>query len=284
MELTPVSPDDAATKTYQYLRIGMVGIVGLLAVSITIEYLRAGCFQNSISAYYFTPVRTLFVGALMAISAALIFISGRTLAEDVLLSIAGFFAPLVAIIPTTDVGTCWSTNPPAPPVIKGDLAPWVVAGVRNNVPALLIMGVIGLAAVALLPVITNRTTPWRALRHSATSTKAALAIIAIVLAGGCWAYNSWSGFFDHAHGYSAVAMFAFLALAVASNAWTRRRQRDSWFWAYLAIAVAMPLLGAIIAIAGRTWDYTVLVLEAVEITLFVAFWAMQTVRHWNQTV
>jgi hypothetical protein len=284
IDLTPVLPRDAATKTYQYLRIGMVGIVALLVVSIAIEHWQAGCFQHSVSAYYFTPVRTIFVGALMAIGAALIFISGRTLAEDVLLSLAGMFAPVVAIIPTTDVGQCWSTDPPAQPLVDGELAPWVVAGVRNNVPALLIMGVIGLTTVALLPVITKRHGPLRALVDSATSTKVALGTLALVLVVGWWAYNFWSGFFDHAHGYAAIAMFAFLALAVATNAWQQREERDWWFWAYLAIAVAMPTAFIVAWGIGSSSAHAVLVLETVEIALFAAFWSLQTVRYWNSTV
>jgi len=284
MELTPVAPEDAATKTYQYLRIGMIGIVGLLAISVAIEYWRADCFQSSISAYYFTPVRAIFVGGLMAIGAALIFISGRTLAEDVLLSIAGMFAPVVAIIPTTDVGQCWSTDPPAQPVVDGKLAPWVVAGVRNNVPALLVMGVIGLVAVALLPVFTDRRSPWTAFKASATSTKSAIGIIALVLLVGWWAYSFWGGFFDHAHSYAAGAMFGFLALAVASNAWEGRYGRNAWFWAYLLIALAMPLAGLVVWLVGGGRDHAVLVLETVEIGLFVAFWALQTIRHWNRTL
>jgi hypothetical protein len=284
VQLTPVRPKDAATKTYQYLRIGMVGIVGLLVVSLIIEWWRADCFQTSISAYYFTPVRAIFVGGLMAIGAALIFISGRTLAEDVLLSIAGLFAPVVAIIPTTDVGQCWSTTPPAEPVVDGELAPWVVAGVRNNVTALLVMGVIALVAVAILPAVTERRNPLTAFTESATSTKVALGIIALVLVGGWWAYNFWDGFFDHAHGYAAVAMFGFLALAVASTTWEWRNDRNIWFWTYVGIAVAMPLAGVVIWLVGGDWDHAVLALEAVEIGLFVAFWSLQTVRHWNRTV
>jgi hypothetical protein len=289
MKLTTVEPKDAATSTYQYLRIGMVGIVGLLAISLTIEYLRADCFQTSISAYYFTPVRAIFVGGLMAIGAALIFISGRTLAEDVLLSIAGLFAPVVAIIPTTDVGQCWSTAPPAQPVVDGELAPWVVSGVQNNVPALLAMGVVGLIAVALLPVVTKGTNPVAALIDSALATKVALSIIAIVLLVGWWAYTSWDLFYEKAHGYAAIAMFAFLAMAVAANAVQLRGKPNdrSWFWAYASLAVAMPIAGLAVWTIGQVgdgWDHAVLVLEAIEITLFVTFWALQTVRHWNRTV
>jgi hypothetical protein len=287
VELKAVDPDDAAVRTYQYLRIGMVGVVGLLVVSLAIEYLDAGCFQQSISAYYFTPVKAVFVGGLMAIGAALIFISGRTTAEDVALNVAGMFAPVVAIIPTTDVGVCWSSAPPARPIVDGELAEWVVAGVRNNVPALLVMGVVALVALALIPVVTGKGSPIAALGRSDPSTKVGLAVIAVVLLVGWWAYASWDGFFDHAHGYSAVAMFACLAVAVAANAWQLRHDRGRWFRAYLAIAVSMPVAGLLVwaaSIATGGWDHAVLVLETVEIGLFAAFWSLQTVRDWNRTV
>jgi hypothetical protein len=287
VELKAIDPDDAAIRTYQYLRIGMVGIVGLLVVSLAIEYLDAGCFQQSISAYYFTPVKAVFVGGLMAIGAALIFISGRTTAEDVALNVAGMFAPVVAIIPTTDVGVCWSTPPPARPVVDGELAAWVVAGVRNNVTALLVMGVVALVALSLIPVSTGKGSPIAALRRSAASTKVGLGIVALVLLVGWGAYSSWDGFFDHAHGYSAVIMFACLTLAVAANAWQLRHDRNGWFWAYLVVAASMPTAGLLVWVASRAaggWDHAVLVLEALEIGLFAAFWALQTVRDWNRTV
>jgi hypothetical protein len=39
-------------KAYRYLRIGMIGAVLLLAVSILIERSKVDCWQRSISAYY----------------------------------------------------------------------------------------------------------------------------------------------------------------------------------------------------------------------------------------
>ncbi|MBA3654232.1 MAG: hypothetical protein H0W70_08560 [Actinobacteria bacterium] len=50
----------------------------LLAVSILLEHhnVVGGCWQTSISAYYYTPVRAVFVGALMAIGLSLIVIKG----------------------------------------------------------------------------------------------------------------------------------------------------------------------------------------------------------------
>src|SRR5918996_3258587 len=103
-------------KTYRYLRIGMIGAVVLLAVSIAIERSKVDCWQTSISAYYYTPVRAIFVGCLIAVSLSLIVYKGRSTWEDASLNFAGMLAPVVAVAPTTDVGCCWSIAPSPLPV------------------------------------------------------------------------------------------------------------------------------------------------------------------------
>ncbi|MDP8988060.1 MAG: hypothetical protein M3N11_06900, partial [Actinomycetota bacterium] len=81
------------------------------AASIAIEYAAADCWQASISAYYYTPVRGIFVGAIIAVGFSLIVIKGRGMLEDTALNFAGIFAPIVAVAPTTNVGNCWSLKP-----------------------------------------------------------------------------------------------------------------------------------------------------------------------------
>src|SRR6266705_2138388 len=110
-------------KTYRYLRIGMIGAVVLLAVSIAIERSKVSCWQTSISAYYYTPVRAIFVGTMIAVGLVLIVYKGRRPGEDVCLNFAGMLAPVVAVAPTTDVGKCWSIAPsPLPIRADGSLA------------------------------------------------------------------------------------------------------------------------------------------------------------------
>jgi hypothetical protein len=142
----------AVRKTYRYLRIGIVGVVVLLMVSILIERINADCWQTSISAYYYTPVRAIFVGSLTAIGLALIVIQGRTSPVDVCLNFAGMLAPVVAVVPTTDVGLCWSRTPGSLPLNPdGTLSDIVVANIDNNVLALLITGIGGLLVPPQLP-------------------------------------------------------------------------------------------------------------------------------------
>ena len=61
-----------AVSSYRYLRLSIVILVVTLGVSIAIERARASCWQGSISAYYYTPVHSLFVGALVSIGVTLV--------------------------------------------------------------------------------------------------------------------------------------------------------------------------------------------------------------------
>ena len=88
-----------AQKTYRYLRIGLIGAAVMLAAAVVIERWHVDCWQGSISAYYYTPVRAVFVGALVAVGLSLIVIKGEG-HEDVYLNIAGMLAPVVAFVPT----------------------------------------------------------------------------------------------------------------------------------------------------------------------------------------
>ena len=54
----------------------------------------------SVSAYYYSPARDVFVGALIAASLALFALSGRG-PSRALLDAAALFAPLIALVPTT---------------------------------------------------------------------------------------------------------------------------------------------------------------------------------------
>ena len=90
-----------AVSSYRYLRLGMVILVITLGVSIAIERAKASCWQGSISAYYYTPVHSLFVGALVSIGVTLVAMKGRNSLEDLFFNVAGVLAPLVALVPTS---------------------------------------------------------------------------------------------------------------------------------------------------------------------------------------
>jgi hypothetical protein len=117
---TPLTPgqQDFAIKTWRYLRLAMIALVVGLAAAVIYEVARRGgdCVQTSISAYYYTPARAIFIGALIAIGACLICLRGSRDWEDILLNVAGMLAPVVALVPTPAPGVCESraTRTPAP--------------------------------------------------------------------------------------------------------------------------------------------------------------------------
>jgi len=275
----------AAIATYRYLRISIVGAVVLLAVSIAIERSQVGCWQTSVSAYYYTPVKAIFVGVLMAVGLCLIVIKGSTPWEDAALNAAGMLAPIVAVVPTSDVGTCWSVAPrPLPVNDEGELAEWVVANIDNNITALIVTGIAGLIVAAVIATIATRNMKAIAEIGPVQMRLGLLGAMALLI-GGAILFAFWNDFDTRAHGFAAVAMFLFLATAVGLNAWDSRRDPAprAYFWLYASIAFLMIAAAAVMFPLGSSWQHMVLVLEATEIILFAVFWLVQTAEHWDET-
>jgi hypothetical protein len=265
-------------KTYLYLRIGMIGAVVLLAASIGIERSKVGCFQTSISAYYYTPVRAIFVGFLIAVGLSLIVYKGRTTLEDASLNFAGMLAPVVAVAPTTDVGSCWLVAPiPLPVMEDGSLANWVVTNIDNNFYALLIAGAVGLA-VSLIIALAERDDPlfdrW---------TWVPLVFAFLLMVFGWWLIENWGDFYTRTHGWAAVFMIAFLGVAIIAHAIHHRRKGEKGLSGiYLAIAALMALGGILIPWTRVFDEHTVFALEAYEIGLFAIYWIVQTKENWKE--
>jgi hypothetical protein len=258
-----------AVKTWRYLRLAMVALVLGLAVSIAYEYWKVDgeCFQTSISAYYYTPVRGYLVGALVSVGVCLFCLKGSKAWEDILLNLAGLFAPLVALVPTPGTGTCGS--------ILGTTADRN-ANIANNVTALLAVGFVGLAILA-----------FNGLRGRPTRSSIVGFVIAVV-AWGVTAAVFWldrSLFVDNGHYTAAVLMFVCFLLVVASNAlgFKEKTAAATPRNRYGVIAAAMVASVIVIGAAGLLgWDYWILLLEAVLITLFAVFWVIQTIELWDQ--
>jgi hypothetical protein len=270
-------------KTYRYLRIGMIGAVVLLAVSIVIERSKVDCWQTSISAYYYTPVRAIFVGAMIAVGLSLIVYKGRSTWEDASLNFAGMLAPVVAVAPTTDVGRCWSVVPtPLPVKPDGSLAEWVVTNIDNNIYTLLIAGFIGLGIALITAMAVDPKAP---IDRRERGTWVSLGITFLALLFGWWLIRNWADFNTRAHGSAAVLMFAFLIAAIVVQAIEHRRAQDKrFFWVYTAVAALMTV-GGILIPATRIFDeHTVFALEAYEIGFFAVYWIVQTIENWSEKV
>jgi hypothetical protein len=272
----------AAVKTYRYLRLALVGLVVLLFASLALEWAAVGheCVQPTISAYWHTPVRGVLVGVLVTMGICLIALKGSTDAEDVLLNLAGLLAPGVAFIPTTAFTSCISV-----PGSAGD----VTASVANNMQSLFVLGIV---AVVLALVIVVRE------RGSVASLsgwdRVGLAMGFAATAGGAtWFYVSRPTFVEHGHNVAAVPMFLAIVAAVWVNARDvqrtaehtagLRRVRGRYVALYRSISVAMAATLAL-AVVGHLadWTYALLVVEVLLITLFGAFWVIQTRELWNQ--
>lgn len=90
--------------TYFSSRVG-IAIVGILfPLILWLVGLKLGVeLQGSISAYYHTPMRDVFVGSLFAIGAFLYLYKGYSKKEDIVLDFAGIFALCIALLPTSAV-------------------------------------------------------------------------------------------------------------------------------------------------------------------------------------
>jgi hypothetical protein len=272
-------PALAAVKTYNYLRIALAALVLLLFASVAIEWASAGgCLQPSISAYYFTPARSVFVGVLVTMGVCLVALKGSTDGEDALMNLAGMLAPGVAFVPTRPSGRCGS---PAS-------ATGVADAVANNMPALFLTGVVvGVVAV----VVARRESGGVPL---STPDRLGLWLTVVVLGSGMvWFVVAPEAFREHGHAAAAIPMF----LAIIAVVWLNARdvqeavrqgsmpaERHRYVAMYRTIAVAMlAALAATVAITLATRSTSlVLWVEVVLIALFAVFWVVQTTELWNR--
>ncbi|NIK58827.1 hypothetical protein [Kribbella shirazensis] len=273
-------PGGYSIKTYRYLRMAMVAMIVLLGAALVIEWSKTDphCLQTSISAYYYTPVRAIFVGALITIGVCMVVLKGNTEPEDILLNVAGILAPAVALVPTPGQGRCHSV-----PVALGDAA----ANVSNNMLAVFVVGLpcLLLAAVFIVRDRIVRPAGWTPMYVLG------LAVATLIFGGGLgWFLVDRSGFIRRAHYAAAIVMFACIVAVVLLNAQQfRRKQREhaaprSPANRYSVIAVAMVVVPVAMfgwkQLAG--WDHAVLWIEGVLILLFAAFWISQTQELWNE--
>jgi hypothetical protein len=294
----PSTPKEYVASSYRYLRLGMVILVVTLGVSIVIERAKASCWQGSISAYYYTPVHSLFVGALVAIGVTLVAMRGKDSLEDLFFNVAGVLAPIVALVPTSRPSVVCSR--------AGDeLTTRTTALVSNNVPAL----VVAVALAIVLAFVIAQFRPGREGRVGLPLPSIIVLVIGTVLlvAGFIWYQSSTENFEQYAHGSTAVAMFVFIWFAVLLNGgwpkslWRRAyqlvgekipthtpddRERKFRTW-YRAVAAFMFVAGlgvVLTAPLGIEWEHKVFWLEALEIVPFAIFWTLQTFEAWDDGV
>jgi hypothetical protein len=276
--------DDTLRTSYRLLRLSVVALALLLATSLALEIARRGGEQlGSISAYYYSPVRSVLVGSLVAIAPALIAIKGRRGWEDALLDIAGMVVPLVAVVPasrTLGTDVCG-------PNLERCIPPELEPAVENNVTSLLVVG-----AAALLFAWWSRGRI-----RERTTALGLVAATGVWLASTLWFWLGRDSFLAQAHYVAAIVFFGL----VAAVAFLNGRQAPGrlnvpvlapirYGQAYRAIGGLMvaTILVAIVLFAGNTfiglelWFSTTFLIEAVLLGLFVTFWIFQTAENWDE--
>jgi hypothetical protein len=302
-ESPPNKPPTMALRTYRFLRIGVIGMILLLAISLALESHQAGaCLQGSISAYYFTPVRSVFVGALVALGFTLIALWGKTPAEDALLNLAGLLAPVVAFVPTGETNLCGlrtaedeavDTNKEATNLVDASQE-----AVLNNLRAYALVVLLVMIGLAIAGYVANRNPrKWPAISQNKKAYWFPLVIAAVLWAFGVVVYLvDDQFFFDWAHGASAVGLFIFIVLAIFAIArarWQGRPEYEvekdtTWALRYVVLGLSMSVgvvMFALIVRAIDLWeidkDHITFWVEAWMIALLAVFWALQTWERWT---
>ncbi|WP_353952407.1 hypothetical protein V6K52_02895 [Knoellia sp. S7-12] len=278
----------AAVRTYRYLRLSLVGLVLLLLGCVWLERiggLEANQHLGSISAYYYTPARSVFVGALVAVGMSLAAIVGRRGFEDSALNIAGMLAPIVAFVPTPR----GAGGAPCDPEGRCSVPPEFVPSVVNNV-----WGLIGLGLAALgLGAVTIIRRP-----ETSRATKIGFAIATLTwVAFVAWFVFGRESFLGGAHFGAAVPLFGLItgvAYVNARRASARRegiptREAKAYATIYGAVAVVMAVTFAVAIVfvvvdqflGGGTPTEWVLWVEVVLLVAFATFWITQTFDYWT---
>ncbi|MBI3216280.1 MAG: hypothetical protein HYZ38_20890 [Mycobacterium sp.] len=302
--------DTDARATYRALRISMVALVLLLAVSIVELARRHGHVEGSISAYYYTEAHGVFIAALCALGICLIAYKGHTVTEDVLLDVSGILAFVVALVPTKGEHIRY----PALPTTSN-----ASIGVENNIFALLIAVLLGFVIYGIYASFGK----WRGGGNAGTSPPPADSMISQALdnvgtlmdrrpwltsvgaaakwlllatpvvltcVGGYWFLRDLAGFTEHAHGRAATVMFIALAVVVLHYAvYALRRVRHGtshliYAVLYAVAGLTMIVTGALAFCAYRRHpggDLTIFWYEVALLAAFSAFWLIQTWDLWT---
>lgn len=300
---SPGTPPTMALRTYRFLRLGVVAVIVLLALSILRESFEADpdCLQASISAYYYTPVQSVFVGALLVLGFTMIVLWGRTPAEDAFFNLAGMLAPVVAFVPTSDSDKCLLVDPTGSSKVSDAEKEAVLdashAAIDNNMYAYLVALGFVLVALLVIGVLAQTGRRWTWLVETPLAfwgpwlAAAALWVFGLVKfnePGRVWLYAD-------AHMWSAVVMFVFIVAAVVAVGHDKHRDRPeldegpepAWARIYWTLAAVMSV-GAVVIFLGHDRlgidhlaDHWVFWLEAWMIGGVLVFWLLQTWDRWH---
>lgn len=296
-----------AQKTHRYLRLSLVLVVFALVLSVVLQSAVVSWDPlvlgwrplPSVSHAVYTPARDVFVGSLIAVSIALLALSGRSRATT-LLDVCAVFAPLIAIVPTgiapTTIGPAGIADgigagglpcPGPSDCIPSDYLASAKAGIA-------VYGVTVVAVVVATAVIRvrrrepNRSAVVLSVVALATATVVtALAFVPVV--NERFPFNFWP-----VHSIHFVVTLVFFALFTAvpilyasgpldaHETPPTPRQRSIYRWISGLLIVDLLFLIAAVAfrqVFGET--PAVLIGELAALLLFAGFWWVQTFQRWN---
>jgi hypothetical protein len=270
-------------RTYRYLRIGIGSTILVIFVAVTVVSIDTHEILPSISQYFYSPARSLFVGALIAASIALFALSGRG-PERSLLNAAAIFAPLIALVSTPIPGVEGCTFDGG--CVPTDAEPDVDTGVTTY----LIIGFLAIAAVVLAMLIAKVTirTVWVSL-----IVGGAVLILVLLLR---WLARDF--FLSFAHVGAAGIFFLLIGAAAVFN--VRDEDKDHppsgpmrvIYW-IVAIGMVIDVVAFIIVVLSAINSDTsgatlaeplvppVFLCEAIALSLFLLFWVVQSIQKWG---
>jgi putative Mn2+ efflux pump MntP len=273
--------------TYRYLRAGMVVVIVMLFAAILIDSLPTDCWQASISAYYYTAARNVFVAALCCLGILLIVYKGSKDSEDVLLNLAGTLAFFVAFVPAglPETAGCQQVLPTA--AEKSD-------AITNNIDAVLVALVVAFGITGLVYLVDRQARSETSRWGNWLRVFSAIVLACFVIAYFCFPeqFEAW------AHWVAAVMIFAIIGAVVFINAYLvsnqdmqepatrerfRRRYRViGWMMVgSVAGALVVALAGSMSDLRGGAWNIPVFALETALLLEFALFWAFQTFELWD---
>lgn len=304
----------AALKTHRYLRLSFVFAVAALFIGVIIASTAGGYVKASISYYYWTPARNVFVGVLIAASLAMFALNGRggaaTLplgrwmlkvpSPSTLLDFAAIFGPLIAIVPTdvkaSEQGLTTFT-------CEGEEQSCLPKAAFPEVQNAVLTYILTLVVIVVVVLIVQRREKRK---RFALLVPVTAAVTAVALFLSTFVWNGAFPYFrigPSSFSIHYIATFLFFT-AFATVVWIRgirdndpedrnpASDTEKLWYKILAMAMAADILFlvglAVVAQLGIE-DLIpgfpeVLFGEAVGLTLFAVFWAMQTRQRWNERI
>lgn len=313
-ELVGAEASLSAQRTYRNLRVVMLGALVALAAAVVYQTAQQHSLLDSISAYYYTPAQSIFVGALIGLGLAMIALRGTNDAEDVLLNLAGIAAPVIALVPTPrgsdflaaqqaceTEGVIVSGAQPGPngqldcPTIRAIVAA-NRANVENNMLAYLVTG---LVALLFAWYLVRRETKAAAAHQGPPPKKRTWWSLGVATVAWLFATLVYFWKLDwligNAHFYAAISLFVLIVGVVVANAFRLSdvtATSGGSLWHRIGVDIKAALRGpgrwygyfalfmvVITAVVASLWEFGPLSLfwvEATVISLFAVFWIWQT--------